>query len=55
VAQLSEAVQAEKFELMNGQQEHERLREQIVQARAARGVFVFAAAAGAAWRRGATC
>lgn len=31
VAQLSEAVQAEKFELMNATQENERLREQIVQ------------------------
>jgi outer membrane murein-binding lipoprotein Lpp len=31
VAQLSEAVQSEKFELMNAGQENERLREQIVQ------------------------
>jgi hypothetical protein len=31
VAQLSEVVQSEKFELMNATQENERLREQIVQ------------------------
>lgn len=31
VAQLSEQVQSEKFELMNAQGENERLREQIVQ------------------------